>query len=558
MLSVASPDSVLPVLVQAAEIAGVVRSGDGPVADATVRVQGTALEARSDRDGRFTIVGVVDGVAVTVSAWAAGFYCARIEGVVPPVLGLEVSLRRYQTGDNRAYRWIPPQGGDLSCASCKTGVMKGWIGRDAHGMAATNRRFLSMYNGTDILGNQSPRTRYVFRRDYGRAPLRPDPARPFYGPGYKLDFPTSAGNCATCHVPGAAVNSPYATDPTKADGADSFGVHCDFCHKIADVRLEAASGLPAENMPGVMSMDIRRPFPDDPERPQLFFGSFDDPNVADGDTYLPLLAESRYCAPCHFGSFWGTIVYNSFGEWLDSPYSDPSFPGAKTCQQCHMPAPAMVDGEPLTNVAPGPGCGIERAASTIHSHAFPGASDPDLLRQALVLRADARLDDGRVRLDVTVSNETTGHHVPTDSPLRQVILLVRAIGRDGAPLSLLEGPTLPAWCGIGDPAGGYYAGLPGKAFAKVLQERWTEIAPTGAYWNPTRLLSDTRIPALATDVSSFVFATPPEGHADVEVKLLFRRAFRDLSDLKRWGDPDFLMASTRLAVEHGTVSRLEP
>ena len=31
----------------------------------------------------------------------------------------------------------------------------------------------------------------------------------------------------------------------------------------------------------------------------------------------------------------GTLIYNSYGEWLDSPYSDPKT--GKTCQECHMP-----------------------------------------------------------------------------------------------------------------------------------------------------------------------------------------------------------------------------
>jgi len=39
-------------------------------------------------------------------------------------------------------------------------------------------------------------------------------------------------------------------------------------------------------------------------------------------------------------------------------------------------------------------------------------------------------------------------------------------------------------------AEGYYAGLPGTAYAKILQEIRTEVTPTGAYWNPTRVLSD--------------------------------------------------------------------
>ena len=128
-------------------------------------------------------------------------------------------------------------------------------------------------------------------------------------------------------------------------------------------------------------MDIRRPFAADPDRYQLFFGTFDDDNVPEEDTNLPLLKESRFCAACHYGVFWDTVVYNSYGEWLLSPYSDPAYGGAATCQQCHMPAPTLLEGQPLTNVAPGKG-GVERDPLTIHAHTFPGASSTDLLQNA--------------------------------------------------------------------------------------------------------------------------------------------------------------------------------
>jgi len=41
------------------------------------------------------------------------------------------------------------------------------------------------------------------------------------------------------------------------------------------------------------------------------------------------------------------------------------------------------------------------------------------------------------------------------------------------PLLQLEGPTIPQWCGTGDPNQGYYAGLAGTAYAKILEQLWT-------------------------------------------------------------------------------------
>jgi hypothetical protein len=517
-------------------VSGVVRDRDGPVAGATVRVQATTNATLTDDEGRFTLTGLSKGVAVTISAWKHTYYCAKIEEVVPPASDIALTLRRYQANDNPDYEWIPPIGTD-SCASCKPGVTQIWLD-NAHAGSGGNPRFLTMYNGTDMHGNQSPPTRYGYSRDYGSFPLRPDPNKPYYGPGYKLDFPNTAGNCAACHTPGAAVDTPYGTDPNVLTGADTFGVHCDFCHKVADVTLEGSTGLPFPNMPGVLSMDVRRPFPDDPERYQLFFGTFDDDNVPEEDTYLPLIETSQFCAPCHFGVFWDTVIYNSFGEWLESPYSDPET--GQTCQNCHMPAPSILDGEPMTNVAPDAG-GIERDPMSIHAHTQPGVMDEKLLQNAVTMTATAQLEGEAIVVQVDITNDQTGHHVPTDSPLRHLILLICATDVQGNSLQQLDGPTVPEWGGVGDYAQGYYAGLPGKGFAKTLEELWTEISPTGAYWNPTRVLNDNRLAAFATDTSTYTFAAPAESEVTVEVALLFRRAFKELMDQKGWDVPDILM-----------------
>ncbi len=150
--------------------------------------------------------------------------------------------------------------------------------------------------------------------------------------------------------------------------------------------------------------------------------------------------------------------------------------------------------------------GQTRDPQTIFSHRMPGASDETLLQNTVTLTATARRDGEKLIVDVTILNDQAGHHVPTDSPLRQMILLVSAADQQGQPLTFQDGPTVPEWGGVGDPSGGYYAGLPGKGFAKILSELWTEISPSGAYWNQTRLLSDNRIPALGTDTSTYIFA----------------------------------------------------
>jgi hypothetical protein len=565
-------------------IAGVVRGADGrPLAGATVRVKATDVAVVTDAEGRFRLAGFPPAFRVSVTGWAAGHYVSGVRAS-PWRRRFDLRLTPYTAADNEAYVWVPPavearsrvgewwtralldvsalaalegeippvaDSLDLGCRDCHGRTIVDQWQASAHADGSRNPRFMTLYAGTDVAGNVSPPTRYKTAREYGTFPLRPDPRQPYYGPGYRLDFPDSAGNCAACHLPTAALGDPYGADPRRVSALEGQGSHCDFCHKIAAVRLDPATGLPFEDRPGVLSIELMRPGPGS----QIFFGPYDDVD-AGPDTYLPLMRQSEICAPCHQASFWGVPIYESFGEWLASPY-----PAAgKTCQSCHMEPDGVV-----TNFAPGRG-GVERDPATVPTHDFPGAADRELLRNAVTMKVVASRVPGAgssgigesgtgpvgaVSVRVEITNDRTGHSVPTDSPLRHLLLLVRASDAGDRELELLAGPTVPAWGGRGDPERGYYADLPGKAFAKVLEELWTGVAPTAAYWNPTRLVSDNRLAPFATDVSSYLFATDGDGPVRVEVRLIFRRAFIELMDEKGWDVPDIVMAERLLTVAAG-------
>ena len=192
--------------------------------------------------------------------------------------------------------------------------------------------------------------------------------------------------------------------------------------------------------------------------------------------------------------------------------------------------------------------GLKRDPNTIVSHRMPGARDIDLLENSVsfTLKAE-RLPEG-IRVRTNVVNDLTGHHVPTDSPLRHLILVVRAYGSDTSELSLKEGPVLPEWCGSGDPVDGCYAGLPGKVFIKLLEEIWTGVSPTAAYWNPTRVVMDTRLGAFESDVGEFLFMPQDSGEVRIEAILLYRRAYKELMDLKGWKEPDIVMESATVSI----------
>lgn len=518
-------------------VQGLVVDENGAIPGAVVRVQGRNESVTTDAQGRFGLVVPAGDPNVVITAWASGYFVGSTKNLSENSLAL-IELMRYPTADNVDYNWFSHEGaqGSLSCSHCMP-CYDEWK-MDAHSQAAINPRFLSLYNGTTLTGAAGTLTTYTFDAGLGiNVPVAPSQGQDGVGPGFRLDFPDLGGNCATCHMPGAAARkgSAYHVDIQNASGIDLESVFCEFCHKVGDVRLNA-SQMPDSSLPGVLSMQLYRPEADQ----QIFFGNFDD--VTRRVSYLPLIEESAFCATCHFGSFWGTVAYNSYGEWLDSPYSDPE--SGQTCQDCHMPA---VDYDYFVYPEQG---GLIRDSERIFSHRMPGASDDDLLRSAATVTVTTRRQQTRLRVTVRVSNTGAGHDIPTDNPLRNMILLVTARTADGKSLALVSGPTISEWGGVGDPAQGNYARMPGVLYAKILADFYTGETPSYTYWRQTRLVSDNRIPAFGSDETSYEFDLPADaGAVTVDAQLLLRRAFQELMELKHWNTPDMLMSHESVFVE---------
>jgi mono/diheme cytochrome c family protein len=530
-------------------IEGIVCDEEGPVSEAVVRIQTTEHSAATDFEGEFELAvpGSFSG-PIKLTAWAKGYYISGPVEASPGEKGIRISIHKHSQWDNREYEWLPSSqsagsGENQGCAECHfrgedaSGPLlpvDEWL-KDAHSQSALNPRFLTLHSGKDMSGRRSPSTRYRLTRDKKLYQLPPDPDEPYYGPGYRLDNPNTPGNCGACHVPAAAINGPFSINPDSVQGVEAEGVNCDFCHKIWDVHLDPVTGLPFPDKPGVLSYEFRRPV----EGHQFFAGPLDD--IAPGeDTYSEVQVRSQFCAPCHFGVFEGTVVYDSFGEWLRSPYSNEGT--GKTCQDCHMPDSGA---EFFAHSEKG---GLKRDPKTLVSHRMPGVRDLDLLENSVSLTLEAEQLPAGIRVRTKVVNDLTGHHVPTDTPLRHLILVVRAYGSDASDLSLKEGPVLPEWCGSGDPADGCYAGLPGKVFVKLLEEIWTGVSPTAAYWNPTRVVMDTRLGAFKSDVGEFLFVAPDSGDVRIEAVLVYRRAYKKLMDLKGWNEPDIVMESAAVSI----------
>jgi hypothetical protein len=477
-------------------IKGVVVDANGPVAGARVRVRATDNTTMTHTDGSFILTGLDGEQEVEIAAWAEGYYIASVF-TTPPVEDVFLTLRPYHTTDNPDYEWAAPD----TCDICHPMITPQWAG-NAHGGAISNLRFYSLYNGTDISGTIS------------------------ISPGYQTDFPGTSGNCADCHAPGAALDGFMTTNMNDVYGLPSAGIHCDYCHKIGGVYINPATSSVYPNAPGVLSQRVLRP----PEGDDIFFGPYDD--IKDPDTYLPVMSESQFCAPCHQFSFWGTPIYESYNEWLNSPYAEEGV----TCQACHMPP----NGDNYFALAEEGG--LWHKAEVIPSHQDLGLKDIEFMSSTVEMTLTAQVDILSLVVTATLKNVNAGHHVPTDYPGRHMLLVITALDEEGRPLSLASGPVIPGW-------GGEQAGLPGVVYAKVLQDYATGEYPVISYWKPSFILSDNRLAAMETDAELFTFLLP-QGSGDIQIyaELLFRRNFQAEMKVRGWNSPDIVMQARQLTL----------
>jgi len=508
----------------AIQFSGIVVDPQGhPISKATVRLQGTSSSALTGPTGHFKIC--IDNAVISkhITAWKNGYYNGG-QSVSAEGTEYSIVLNPIHKGDNGKYAWLPSLYESLidgqpeikPCQQCHAELTDQWK-NSTHGTSAINPLFLAFFSGIDINGKMST------------------------GPGYKLDFPNSNGNCSTCHVPAMALNNPFNSDPREARGVEREGVFCDLCHKIDEARIDSTGGYP-----GTLSFRFNRPA----EGHQLFYGQYDDVFPGD-DSYHPLYKESRYCAPCHHGKFWNVLMYSEFEEWAESAYA------AKNvhCQDCHMTHDGITTRFALEKEG-----SVNRSPETIPSHVFNGVGDRVLMTEAIDLDVQAELKESDLVVIATVKNVKAGHHYPTGNPMRNLILLVEVSGENGHDLPLISGDRVPVWGGIGSVEKGNYAGLPGKGFAKVLRDtisysdgrgqRHFQPEYPAPHWRPVFIESDNRIPAYGADISRYGFGVPTDlcGSIHVTAKLIFRKSYKNWIDAKGFEINDLELARKSLTV----------
>jgi len=459
-------------------LSGRVVDAAGPVQGARVRIKGRSASTLTDRRGQFLLPLSAEGVE-RVTASKTGYL---IQGIAPGSDPLWIDLQRLPLDDYVGYHWVDPTPNPSErhqCGNCHQQIFDEWH-RSGHANSAGNRRFLSLYQGTDWNG------------------------RPGHGWNLMADHPLGIGVCAACHAPGIDFEGGATDDMRHVSGVAAQGVHCDFCHKIQDVDSDGI-GLTH----GRYGYQLLRP-----REGQLFFGPLDDVDRGE-DVFSPLQSESRYCAACHEGVVFGIHVYSTYSEWLDSPARRQG----RQCQTCHM-APTGN----MTNMAPG-GDGIERDPATLSSHTFLPGGLQQMLRESIEVDVTLEQRGDSLQCTVTLLARDAGHRVPTGFIDRHLLLVVEPLDTRGRRLKVTRGPTLP------DVAGERLTGLSGRVFARrLVDESGNGPVP---FWRAAKVAHDTRL--FPGETETTLMELPAITHR-VRVRVLYRRFWQTVTLAKRWPD----------------------
>jgi cytochrome c551/c552 len=283
----------------------------------------------------------------------------------------------------------------------------------------------------------------------------------------ETDYGASARKtCLSCHSPIAVETG----DLALVRKVSWEGITCDYCHSIRDVTLGGTNPKATVDYSLVKSgpwKDLSSP--------------------AHGTVYSAVHTSSLICASCHeYRNALGFPVLTTYSEWKRSSYAAKN----QNCQSCHM---YQVEGKVVDPR-------VQRTAEAeINLHQIPGSHSMQQLEKALHAQLSATHEGGRLQVVIEVTNRGAGHSVPTGSPMRQLILEVRADPYGGAHLS--ERRVFRQT--VADQKG-------------ALIEREPQAFIKGA-----KIVSDTRIAAGETRKEVFTFQIPQGTRTQVEADLIY-------------------------------------
>jgi hypothetical protein len=210
----------------------------------------------------------------------------------------------------------------------------------------------------------------------------------------EADFgPAGRMVCLGCHSPIAA----QIGDVGLARKVSWEGVTCDYCHSIREVSFEGRNPKAVLNFGAVKTGPLS-----------------DAVSKAHQTAYSAVHTSSALCATCHeYKNAAGFPVLTTYSEWKASRY----WKEGKQCQFCHM---SRVEGDVVDpRVA-------RSSTAKINLHQMPGSHSLEQLNKAVKAQLNTTREGGQLRVTVEVENQTAGHYLPTGSPLRQLVMELRA------------------------------------------------------------------------------------------------------------------------------------
>ena len=267
--------------------------------------------------------------------------------------------------------------------------------------------------------------------------------------------------CLGCHAPASGLLG----DADLTRKVSWEGVTCDYCHSMREVKQDGPNFKALVQFGSVKS---------GPSKDSL--------SPAHGTAYSSVHTSALLCAVCHeYSNAAGFPVVTTYSEWKASP----SGKGDLECQQCHMELVKGAVVEPRVR---------RESSHLVNLHAMPGSHSVSQLNRALTAKLTASRNGERVDVVVKVKNEGAGHDLPTGSPMRQVILEVRATSAGVAVAT--ETRT--------------YTRVLADADGKTIEKEYV------AFLRAAKVVSDTRLAPDETRLETFKFRVPAGQSARID------------------------------------------
>jgi len=215
----------------------------------------------------------------------------------------------------------------------------------------------------------------------------------------ETDFgPATRKTCLSCHAPVAVQTG----DLALSKKVSWEGVTCDWCHSVQSVSTIGGNPRAAVTFSLTKSGPLK-----------------DAVAVGHGAVFSDVHTTSAVCAPCHeYRSASGFPVLTTWSEWRESRYGKEGV----QCQSCHMSRVAGKVVDPRVK---------RTTEAKVNLHQMPGSHSLEQLLSAVKAQLFTAREGEQLKVTVDVTNQKAGHYLPTGSPLRQLVLEVRADSYDG-------------------------------------------------------------------------------------------------------------------------------